>query len=387
MPVNLTINGVTFQYPVKRDKNWGQQATAWAQAVTAGMLQKAGGTFSLTADVDFGASFGVKSLYYKSRSSPLASAGQLRLARVDTIKWRNEGDAGDNTLSINAADQLLYNGVQLATAAGDVQGPAGATDEALARFDGGTGKILQNSLVLVTDLGAMSGITTLTADDVITDSVTTDEVTLPTGMELTKALAPIGSIIPFYDFNAALTFDTTYWVYCDGTSQTIGGVPRTTPDLSNRYLVGFGTEGGGDIDTAAWSTLPVGNASHQVNIAHTHTVDIASFASGAGGGHDHASGDLYAQIGNSQLASDGRLHIDFTAVASWTPDRRISSLNDDGASSTSQSNGVDVGGTTSSVADHTHTIDPPSAASNSALSATQDVQPRSIRVRFIMRAK
>lgn len=44
---------------------------------------------------------------------------------------------------------------------GDVVGPAGATDEAVARFDLTTGKLLQNSVVTITDAGAVSGVTTL----------------------------------------------------------------------------------------------------------------------------------------------------------------------------------------------------------------------------------
>lgn len=39
---------------------------------------------------------------------------------------------------------------------GDVVGPASATDNALVRFDGTTGKLIQNSPVLVTDSGAIS---------------------------------------------------------------------------------------------------------------------------------------------------------------------------------------------------------------------------------------
>lgn len=43
---------------------------------------------------------------------------------------------------------------------GDVVGPASATDNALARFDTTTGKLLQNSPVIVSDAGAMTGVTT-----------------------------------------------------------------------------------------------------------------------------------------------------------------------------------------------------------------------------------
>lgn len=92
-------------------------------------------------------------------------------------------------------------------------------------------------------------------------------------------LVPVGSIIAHYDFDAAVTINTSYWAYCDGSvisnaSSALNG--QTLPDLSNRYLVGFGTEGGGDIDSAAWATDAVGNASHQVNLSHYHKYGYSS---------------------------------------------------------------------------------------------------------------
>ena len=55
---------------------------------------------------------------------------------------------------------------------------------------------------------------------------------------------PIGSIIPFYDFNALVTFDTNYYRYCDGSVLTYAASPldgETLPDLSGRYIVEFGS--------------------------------------------------------------------------------------------------------------------------------------------------
>jgi hypothetical protein len=46
---------------------------------------------------------------------------------------------------------------------GDVVGPASATDNAIARFDTTTGKLLQNSVVTVGDTGVVTGVTELTA--------------------------------------------------------------------------------------------------------------------------------------------------------------------------------------------------------------------------------
>lgn len=43
--------------------------------------------------------------------------------------------------------------------AGDVSGPGSATDNALARFNGTGGKTLQNSVAILSDAGALSGLT------------------------------------------------------------------------------------------------------------------------------------------------------------------------------------------------------------------------------------
>jgi hypothetical protein len=47
---------------------------------------------------------------------------------------------------------------------GDVVGPTGATDNAVARYDTTTGKLIQNSLVIIGDTGSVTGVNALTAE-------------------------------------------------------------------------------------------------------------------------------------------------------------------------------------------------------------------------------
>jgi hypothetical protein len=47
---------------------------------------------------------------------------------------------------------------------GDVVGPASATDNAIARYDTTTGKLIQNSLVIIGDTGSVTGVNALTAE-------------------------------------------------------------------------------------------------------------------------------------------------------------------------------------------------------------------------------
>jgi hypothetical protein len=63
---------------------------------------------------------------------------------------------------------------------GDVVGPASATDNALARFDTTTGKLIQNSVVTVSDAGVVDGVTHMNNVDYI-DFDTTYAITLAAG--------------------------------------------------------------------------------------------------------------------------------------------------------------------------------------------------------------
>lgn len=153
MSVAITINGVSYDQPNQgTPEPWGDDQAAIIVALAASTLQKSGGTFTLTAEVDFGATYGLKTQYYKTRSSNLADAGQFRLANSDKISWRNAANSGNLDLDVNGSDHLLFNGVQLDTG-GDVAGPGSSTDNAIARFDSTTGKIIQNSSVTVDDSG------------------------------------------------------------------------------------------------------------------------------------------------------------------------------------------------------------------------------------------
>jgi hypothetical protein len=85
-------------------------------------------------------------------------------------------------LALNYADGKLYfknsSGVvtllaSSAGASGDVVGPASATDNALARFDTTTGKLIQNSIGILSDAGVLTGLTGLTSSGNITLSALT----------------------------------------------------------------------------------------------------------------------------------------------------------------------------------------------------------------------
>jgi hypothetical protein len=77
---------------------------------------------------------------------------------------------------------------------GDVVGPASATDNALARYDTTTGKLIQNSAVIVDDSNNMSGVNTLTTANLIVNDDTTlggsNADTLAVNARITTDLEP-----------------------------------------------------------------------------------------------------------------------------------------------------------------------------------------------------
>lgn len=146
MSVLLTVNEQNFLYPERGDKNWGQQATAWATTLTALVSNLRGAT------------------------APIATSGVIRLGNNDRINWREGANAFDVGLRVNASNRLLFfDGITdidlLLVAAGNVQGPVGSTDNAVARFDGLTGQAIQNSLVTLSDLGSFTGVNLLNTVD------------------------------------------------------------------------------------------------------------------------------------------------------------------------------------------------------------------------------
>lgn len=110
MSVSVTVNNSNFTIPTTNDRGWGSQVTSWIQTVSSSTLQKSGGSFTLTAEVDFGATYGLKAAYFKSRTSNASSAGVLRLASTDVIGWRNNANSGNVTLTTNSSDTLIYDG-------------------------------------------------------------------------------------------------------------------------------------------------------------------------------------------------------------------------------------------------------------------------------------
>jgi hypothetical protein len=77
---------------------------------------------------------------------------------------------------------------------GDVVGPASATDNAIARYDSTTGKLIQNSVVIVDDTGSVTGVNALTAESLVINNNATlgssNTDTLDVNARITTDLEP-----------------------------------------------------------------------------------------------------------------------------------------------------------------------------------------------------
>lgn len=118
MSSTITFNGVSYSVPATGDENWSDNLSLYLIAIASGSLQKTGGSFTLTSEVDFGATYGIKSAYVKSRGTNPSATGILRLANAEAVSWRNAANNADLLLKANASDVLEYNGNAVLDATG-----------------------------------------------------------------------------------------------------------------------------------------------------------------------------------------------------------------------------------------------------------------------------
>jgi hypothetical protein len=302
----------------------------------------------------------------------------------------------DGTVDINIGSETVHGTANL-----QANCTIGANVNSVHTLNG-TLNVVSNFIANVATINVLTvnSIASLTATNIAVSNINASTAIVVNNVDVATALVPLGSIIPHYDFDNVFPINTTYWAYCDGSAATIDGNSYTLPDLSGRYLVGFGgaTDGAGDIDTATWNVDVIGSALHQVDLSHTHTgpSHTHTFAHTHEHTHTHSAGTLAACIAindSTGTVSDG-ISVKRTSTTAWD-----ASVTDDAGGSVtagdSYNNGAEVQGSTGGVDDDA-TTDSQSTSTTSSSgtgntgsggSATQSIQPRSVRVRFIMRIK
>lgn len=171
MSTVITFNGSSYTIPADRDTNWSTNVSNYLIAIATGSLQKTGGSFTLTAELDFGNSFGLKSSYIKSRATNPASTGIFRLGNAESVSWRNQANNADLALTVTSSNVLqfnsqsvLYSGISsivdadISASAAIALSKLAAVTSSRALVSDGSGFVSASS-VTSTELGYVSGVT------------------------------------------------------------------------------------------------------------------------------------------------------------------------------------------------------------------------------------
>lgn len=156
-----------------------------------------------------------------------------------------------------------------AVGTGDVVGPAGATDTAVALYDGVTGKLIMNSLVTIDGSGNISTPGTVDGIDIGNLNANLETFTLPANTTISA-------------FGATLVDDADA-----ATARATLGVPPTTLTLT----AGAGLTGGGDLSANRTFDV-VANADGSITV-NANDIQVGVLATDAqhgtrGGGTQHA---------------------------------------------------------------------------------------------------
>lgn len=170
--------------------------------------------------------------------------------KIGTI-WPNTSDNKAFILtSISNGDTANWQ--EITADGGDVTGPGSATDNALARFNGTTGKVIQNSLGILSDTGVLSGITAVL--NAGTATAGTAPLKFTAGTNLTSAEA------------GAVEFDGTHLTYTNSTPTRLTLTTGPSSSTDNRLTRMDGTAGA--VQQATATTLS--------------DTDVMTFPSGGG---------------------------------------------------------------------------------------------------------
>lgn len=205
------------------------------------------------------------------------------------------GNGTGGTSNVTVGSGLTFAGGTLsASGGGDVVGPASATDNAIARFDTTTGKLIQNSVVTVSDTGVIAGAPSITNinfvdfDTTYATALTEGQLgwdgnnTLALGMAGGNVVQHIGEDSFFY-IKASSTItkgQVIMFTGAVGASGVLTGAPSTGV-TSPQYIMGVAAE---DIANNAFGLVQWFGEITNVNTNGFNEGDILYYDSAVTGG-------------------------------------------------------------------------------------------------------
>lgn len=239
------------------------------------------------------------------------------LANGTTATTQSSGDNSTNVATTAYVDAA-------GTAAGYVVGPGSATDNAIARYDGTTGKLIQNSGITIDDSDVMSGITQLDVDNVRIDGNTVS--TTDTNGSLTLSPDGTGGVIIPTDLTVGnTTQDTSFTVNGAATTAVISMETTNSSDLD-----GFVTHR--HTATAGYGGHTLALRSRGTHSSPTIVSDNDVLSISASAGYDGTDYALAAQI---------NVEVDGTPGSNDMPGRIVFKTSQDGAQTPTEALRID----------------------------------------------
>lgn len=290
MATPVTFNGVAYSVPAFGDVGYAQgpgNLSSYLIALASGTLQASGGLFSLTAQANFGPNFGLTAVNFTSTTANPATAGSIRLAKTDTIDWRNNANTLNLALGINGSDQLTFNGSVIGLVGSSVTSVSGTANQ--INSTGGTTPVLSLSSTLI-----IPGTFTIPA---VTNQIilgTTNTVTL-------TSPAPAASrVYTIPDVLGAASFVMT------AGAQSIAGVKTFTGGAGGITMSGstiaMGTgaiTGSGNITFSPTTAGIVGTTTNDA----AATGNVGQYISSVAGGTAFGATDVYTDLTSISLTA------------------------------------------------------------------------------------
>jgi hypothetical protein len=237
MAQTTTLNGVSYSIPDPGDNGWGAGLTSFLVAIAPAVLQKTGGTFTLTAPLSFGGSFGITAL-------SVAVSGST----ANTVPYFD----GTKTLISSAVTPAELGYVSGVTSAIQTQINTKATDSLVVHLAGTETITGQKSFSLATlfadGTAALPGVAFSADTNTGLFRSSSDELDLVAGgvtqLSLTPTSSSFSQVTRFPDGTAAIPSmsfnnDPDSGMYSAGANSfalTAGGVAQL---LSNGVQVAF----------------------------------------------------------------------------------------------------------------------------------------------------